>query len=624
MDSSYLFTQKRKEFGKPCFFTEVGPHLLVDIDPDVELKKEFYVLSTMTREVDNSHKVCAHEVNTVSYPTENSGMKHSEGGWPAGVDFEDEDAVTRFRKKIEKDKTYVNAIKNLADIVEIVIDENNSIDIYEEYFSGESIKPEDETSFRTINVLLDPNSVVRKVVDICWSENSSKLAAAYSVDGIENPERDLCLDSYVWDIENCLHPHCVLKPERSLNCVEFNPRENNLVLGGYTSGQIALWDIRIGNRPQQLSPVQRSHKQKITGLKWMLTVSGLDFLSTSLDGQVMSWDARNLYEPTERIFLDPSQEDLPNLEDLYTISCAEYDPSVPEVFMVGTEQGQILKFSRQVQSDFDKITARYDCENRPILCLKRNAFYPQLFASCDPWTIKIWSEVMNESPILNIIGTDGYYTDVDWSPKRASLLFLAKTTGAFEVWDIPGKSSEPMMTIALEKGPLCAVQAENTGRFIACGAASGAIHLLEVPIHFQTISNEGTDLVTKIIGTDEPLQGRSTLKPAYIDVSLEEDFIEDAYDPPETAEDLREEYEELFEKYPLIIIVPEEAKSLEKVVSKFSIDFPERAEDLREEYERLFEKYPLITLFSESKSLEQAVVKDSNDQPEPEKTESET
>ncbi|GIX94953.1 hypothetical protein CEXT_606291 [Caerostris extrusa] len=101
------------------------------------------------------------------------------------------------------------------------------------------------------------------------------------------------------------------------------------------------------------------------------------------------------------------------------------------------------------------------------------------------------------------------------------------------------------MAIALEKGPLYAVQAENTGRFIACGAGSGAIHLLEVPFHFQTISKEGTDLVTKIIGTDEPLQGRSTLKPAYIDVSLEEDFIEDAYDPPERAEDLREEYEEL-------------------------------------------------------------------------------
>ncbi|GIX94954.1 dynein intermediate chain 3, ciliary [Caerostris extrusa] len=143
--------------------------------------------------------------------------------------------------------------------------------------------------FEPLMFLLDPNSVVRKVVDICWAENSSKLAAAYSVDGIENPERDLCL------------------------------------------------------------------------------------------------------------ILTSQSKDLPNLEDLYTISCAEYDPSVPEVFMVGTEQGQVLKFSRQAQSDFDKITARYDCENRPILCLKRNAFYPQLFASCDPWTIKIWSEVMDES-----------------------------------------------------------------------------------------------------------------------------------------------------------------------------------------------------------------------------------
>ncbi|XP_055935768.1 dynein intermediate chain 3, ciliary-like [Argiope bruennichi] len=507
----------------------------------------------MDREVDNTKKFCAHEVNTVSYPTVSRGMKHTEGGWPAGVDIEDEDSVTRFRKKIEKDKGYVNSIKSLADVVEQVIMENNSIDIYEEYFSGERIKEKDEIDFQVVNVFGDPDKIARKLVDISWSEDSRKIAAAYSIDGLDIPATDICLDSYVWDLENCLHPFCVLKPELSINCLEFNPGYIDLLLGGYSSGQIALWDIRAGNRPQQLSSVKDSHSKKVTGIRFIESSSGMDFFSASIDATVMSWDARDLSKPTQTVILDPDKTKIPNLQELCTVSSVEYDPTLPDVFMLGTEQGKILMFSRKFHFDSEKLGALFDCEDRPVLSIRRNAFFPQLFASCDPWSVKIWSEGTTGKPILNMMTKEGYYTDMDWNPSRASMLFATKTTGDIEVWDIPGKHSEPLSTIKLEKGPLNCLTADDEGRFLACGTVSGTIHLIEVPNHLRRSSKEELNAVAMTVGSDEPPEGKPrTERLVRKKRKKEKEFkFEDLWDPPEKAEVLKEEYETLYQKYPL-------------------------------------------------------------------------
>ncbi|GFU26074.1 dynein intermediate chain 3, ciliary [Nephila pilipes] len=552
MDISFIYTQKRKDFGKPCSFTDIGPHLLVDIDPDPEFKEEFYVVSSMSRAIDNSKKICAHEINTVSYPIVSRGMKHTEGGWPGGIDIEDEDSVTRFRKKIEKDKAYVSLIKSMADTVEVYIMQNNSIDIYEEYFPVDCKAKDNKTSFQSVNVYHVPNDAVRKVVDLSWSEDSSKIAAAYSTDGLKISVNDNNFNSYVWDLENSLNPYCVLEPELCLNCVEFNPVSVDLLLGGYCNGQVALWDIRIGRGPQQLSSILRSHSQKITGIKWFESPTRMDFMTTSIDGKVMSWDARNLTSPTETLVLGPDTNELQDMSECYTINCVEYDPTVPTLFMLGTEQGFILSFSRRIQSHYDKLGAVYDCKNHPVLKIKRNEFFPQLFASCDPWNIRIWSEEFTESPILSIISKDGYYTDIDWSPLRASLLFAIKTTGVVEMWDIPGKTSEPLTKIVLGKEELYSISVQKHGKLLACSSVSGIIQLLQVPDYLQQTSEDELNAISSIIGSPEPIEGIPRIErlPRRCVVKETKFDFEDLWDPPETAEELYEEFKVLFRKYP--------------------------------------------------------------------------
>lgn len=43
-------------------------------------------------------------------------MNHSEGGWPKDINPAEIEQTMRFRKKVEKDESYINAIQSLGDV----------------------------------------------------------------------------------------------------------------------------------------------------------------------------------------------------------------------------------------------------------------------------------------------------------------------------------------------------------------------------------------------------------------------------------------------------------------------------------------------------------------------------
>jgi hypothetical protein len=77
-----------------------------------------------------------HEVNTPRCVLKSSSMRHTEGGWPKDVDPSEQADVTRFRKKVEKDDEYKAAVKALGPLLARCLKQNNTVDIYEEYFVG--------------------------------------------------------------------------------------------------------------------------------------------------------------------------------------------------------------------------------------------------------------------------------------------------------------------------------------------------------------------------------------------------------------------------------------------------------------------------------------------------------
>lgn len=56
------------------------------------------------------------QINTESFETETRGVNHIEGGWPKDVNPLEIEQVIRYRKKVEKDDGYINAIMGLAGV----------------------------------------------------------------------------------------------------------------------------------------------------------------------------------------------------------------------------------------------------------------------------------------------------------------------------------------------------------------------------------------------------------------------------------------------------------------------------------------------------------------------------
>lgn len=56
------------------------------------------------------------QANTESFETDTRGVNHVEGGWPKDVNPLEIEQVIRYRKKVEKDEGYINAIMNLSGV----------------------------------------------------------------------------------------------------------------------------------------------------------------------------------------------------------------------------------------------------------------------------------------------------------------------------------------------------------------------------------------------------------------------------------------------------------------------------------------------------------------------------
>ena len=94
-------------------------------------------------------------------------MTHSEGGWPKDVDYTEQNDTTRYRRKTEKDEDYKATVKMFGPVVDRCVRQNNTIDIYEEYFAGTVVDHSSEPpSAKGLAVFRDPNNIKRTATSV--------------------------------------------------------------------------------------------------------------------------------------------------------------------------------------------------------------------------------------------------------------------------------------------------------------------------------------------------------------------------------------------------------------------------------------------------------------------------
>ncbi|KFV15406.1 Dynein intermediate chain 2, axonemal, partial [Tauraco erythrolophus] len=393
--------------------------------------------------------------NTERVEVESRGLNHVEGGWPKEVNPQEVEQTIRFRKKVEKDENYINTIVHLGVLMEHCVKQNNAINIYEEDFGEEEeAEMEDEPpSAKTINVFRDPNVTKRTATRLSWHPDMcKKLAVAYSSLEFQQNMKDMSFDSYIWDLENPNKPELVLKPSSPLVCLEYNPKDSHVLVGGCYNGQMAYWDTRKGGLPVEVSTMEVSHRDPVYGAVWLQSKTGTECFSASTDGQVLWWDIRKLSEPTETLVLDITRKGLlENALGAVTLELAHHGVVVLPKHRV------LLAFRSLNPPD------RSGCQGSfghygPVYALARNPFYPKIFLTVGDWTARIWSEEIKESSIMWTKYHLSYLTDGCWSTVRPAVFFTTRSDGTLDVWDFLFKQNDPSLSLKVCDEPLSSLR----------------------------------------------------------------------------------------------------------------------------------------------------------------------
>jgi len=497
MEIVYVYQRKRNEFGKQPLFRDKKAWQSVDIEPDPSYMENYDEKKFCSKEVQCIPEQSEHEVNTESLTFSNQGILHLQGGWPKDVDPSDVEHTIRFRKKIEKDEEYIKSIKTLGDAMEQCIKQNNAIDIYEEYFK-EEIETEppvvEPPSIKTYNVYRDPNPIKRAASCVSWyPDDNHKIAVAYSILQFQKMPANMCLDSYIWDIENPNVIDQTITPSSPLVTLKYNPKDPHILIGGSYNGLVSYWDLRKGQYPVDTSLIEKSHNDPVFGLSWIQSKSGSELFSVSTDGKCLWWDIRKLSEPTETLLIDAEKNG-----KIVGGTALDFESTMPTKFMIGTETGSVLICNKKGKTAAEKIVHNYPAHLGPIYSLRRNPFFLKNFLTVGDWSVKVWSEDV-KFPLLISKNTSPYLTDACWSTTRPSVLYTTKMDGSIDVWDLLFKQNDPTLTFQVCDAPIHTIQSQEQGKLLAVGARDGTTTLLGLSEGLVNIQNNEKKIFSEML-----------------------------------------------------------------------------------------------------------------------------
>lgn len=115
MDIQYVYQKERRDFGKQCYFGDRND-LVFSEGPNRGFFKEYILRNPTDRETQKSRQMSASEANTERAVFEHKGVNHTEGGWPKDVNLADPEQTVRYKRKIEKDESYIVQVMSLTKV----------------------------------------------------------------------------------------------------------------------------------------------------------------------------------------------------------------------------------------------------------------------------------------------------------------------------------------------------------------------------------------------------------------------------------------------------------------------------------------------------------------------------
>uniref|UniRef100_A0A8D8Z7X5 Dynein intermediate chain 3, ciliary n=1 Tax=Cacopsylla melanoneura TaxID=428564 RepID=A0A8D8Z7X5_9HEMI len=498
VENKFFYTKKRSEFGRPYEFECDEAKLLLSLEPDPTHLENFIPEDPVEQGVQYSKQFSLHEANTFRAEYESHCIYHEEGGWPKDISHQDTEQIIRYKRKVEKDETYIQTVMHLSHPMEHCIHQNNAINIYEQYF--DNVEPSiivEDLSSRTLNVFRDQQKVKRPIQKLSWSpDGGSRIAGSYCNLNFQNPVVYAC-ESYVWDVDNPNKPYLVLKGPACVCSVEYNPKDIHCLIGGLLNGQVAFWDDRKGSSPVEISDVLESHRAPVNNALWINSKTNTEFFTSSIDGCVRWWDCRNLKKPTETLLVDTTKEEQKYIRAL-GVSTMEYEPTIPVRFLLGTETGMVIIGNRKSKTSAEKLATVFKAHKGPVYSVARNPAFLKNFLTIGDYCARVWSEDVKESAIMSTGNHNTVLTCGGWSATKYSVFYVTKTDGCLDVWDLLQNQRNPTLTVKVCDDRLNTLRCNDNGEMVAVGSSNGSLYLIQFSDNLVTANKNDKMLLTSM------------------------------------------------------------------------------------------------------------------------------
>lgn len=481
----YIYVKKRKDFGRYCNFEDVEPKILGMIEENRACGDMYVEKTIMDVCLDNITEFSEHAVNTAKVKMQSQTMVHAEGGWPKEIIYTEAQDVSKWLRRLDKDPSYTAAVKQLTVQAQKCLEQNNTIDLFEQYFHQE--EPEhlpEQLTMKTVALFKDPCDEKRSVTKIGWHpEGPTKLVCSYSNLRFQRMTDEMPMNSFIWDVNERNVPLTELRTSSPMVCCQYNHRNPDYLIGGCYNGLLNFFDLRKGPAPVTKSAVEVSHYDPVYDAVWMQSKTNSECASVSSDGRLLFWDVRNMNEVVDECVLTDGGKEPKTFGG---VSLEWIQEAGPSKYLVGTEHGIILSCSKKPKKAVEVSTwygqadkGGHGAHFGPVYAVKRNSFHFKFFLSVGDWCAKLWMEEL-KGPMMQTPFYPSYISAAAWSPTRAGVFFLTRHDGRLETWDYYYRMNEVSLSQKVSDAALTSLNVQSSGSIAAVGDSEGVVTMLKL------------------------------------------------------------------------------------------------------------------------------------------------
>ena len=261
-------------------------------------------------------------------------------------------------------------------------------------------------------------------------------------------------------------------------------------------------------------------------------------------------------------------------------------------FYISTDEGQVYCVDMNAKNTADNPTGNVIMHYnnryfRPVLYFERSPFFNDIFLTVHDFHFSLWAKGRPKAIFMSPNLDNCSYTCGKFSPSRPGVIYLCKSNGEIDTWDLLDESHKPSVKDTLIKEKITSInifrynipidenseiQTQTWIEYMVVGDISGQMTLLEVPKLFSEIVPDEKNIMKNFF--DNEIQRQEYMEIRIKKMEEDQGTKEEAAHEPENEAEKEMEY-----KY------AEEAYILErkKIAEELGIELPKTAEELEKE-----------------------------------------